>query len=404
MKKLFTLFTLLSASAVAMAQSWQPYSLISQHWPNNDIKSHEGKLYVASNDGLFRSSDNGATWTDLTSGVSGLGDLVEIQFTNNGDIFVRQNSSGIIRSLDGGNTWELDTAGTGGNYGSALLFYDSVSNKVFFGVGYNKYALYYQAPTDAGWTKVTNVPSSVNNFSPVQMTRKGNKLFVIDIYRRVLESSDDGITWITKSGTGLTVAESQVGPSRFLSIGNDLYLGIGGVWKSTDDGDNWTKVDQGFSSSDTRCLYYDGSTLYSSTFGGGNTYKSTDNGTTWSYMGGSGSWFFKAITMHNGELYGVVHAKDSIFVYESGPTNISEQSAARKVQLYPNPASNMLTINHVPIGATIAMTDITGKTVHTSEATNEQTTISTENFANGIYNVRVLSKANVYTLKLVIKR
>ena len=404
MKKILTLLLLFSASVSAKAQTWQPYSQISQHWPNNDIKSYNGKLYVASNDGLFSSADNGATWTDLTAGVSGLGDLVELQFTNNGEIFVRQNSFGIIRSLDGGSTWQLDTLGTGGSYGAALLFYDSVSNRVFFGVGYNKYALYYQAPTDAGWTKVNNLPSTLNNFSPVQMTRKGGKLFVIDVYRRVLESSDNGDTWIQKSGTGLVTAESQVGPSRFLSIGNDLYYGIGGVWKSTDDGDNWTQIDQGFASSDTRCLYHDGATLYSSTFGGGKTYKSVDNGTTWTDMGGSGSWFFKAMTMHNGSLYGVVHSKDSIYVYGSGTASVAGQSPIGKISVYPNPATDVVNIDNVPVGSTISIIDMTGKAVYRSGVTDRQTTISTIEFANGIYMLQIVNNGEFFSRKLMVNK
>lgn len=404
MKKVLTLLISALTGISASAQiTWQPHSLVSEYWPNNDIKSHDGKLYVASNDGLFSSSDNGNSWNNLTAGFTGMGDLVEIQFTNNDDIFVRQNSYGIIRSLDGGATWELDTAGTGTNYASDLLFYDAVSDKIFFGVGYNKYALYYQAPADAAWTKVVNLPAGLNNFSPVQMTRKGNKLFVVDIYMRVLESSDNGITWTQKSGAGLADAQSQVGPSRFLSIGNDLYYGIGGVWKSTDDGDNWTRIDQGFANSDTRCLYFDGSSLYSSTYGEGKTYSSTDNGATWTDMGGSGSWFFKAMTMHNGSLYGVVHAKDSIFVYENSTAGLTE-SSDMKFSVYPNPAADFVTIGNAPIGSMLRITDVTGKMVYNSEVRSEQTTIPTTGFMNGVYMVHLENNVTFPKRKFVISK
>ena len=236
------------------------------------------------------------------------------------------------------------------------------------------------------------------------MTRKGSKLFVVDIYRRVLESSDNGDTWIQKSGTGLVTAESQVGPSRFLSIGNDLYYGIGGVWKSTDDGDNWTQIDQGFASSDTRCLYYDGATLYSSTFGGGKTYKSVDNGTTWTDMGGSGSWFFKAMTMHNGSLYGVVHSKDSIYVYGSGTASVAGQSPINKISVYPNPATDVVNIGNVPVSSTISIIDVTGKVVYRSGVTSQQETVSTTNFSNGVYMVQIDNNGVIISRRLVVNK
>ncbi len=349
MKTIFTTFFLTLISMFGIAQNWQAHSVVSQYWPNNDVKSYGGKLYVASNDGLFSSSDNGNTWSHLTAGQTGFTDLAEIVFTNDGAIFARQISYGIVRSLDGGSTWEVDTAGVGSNYGTDLLYYDGVSDKVFLGLGYDKYRLYYQSPSDAGWTEVTNLPAGLNNFSPVQMTRKGDKLFVIDIYKRVLESSDNGISWIQKNGSGLTDAGSQVGPGRFLAIGNNLFLSAGLLWKSTDDGDSWVRIDQGFALSfdlyvDTRCLYYDGTTLYASTHADRMTYKSTDNGTTWTDFGGSGEWFFKAMTMHNGSLFGVIHMKDSLFVLGSGPSSIASHDSKPAIYFYPNPANEHLSI------------------------------------------------------------
>lgn len=385
------------------AQTWQPHSLVSQYYPNNDVKSHGGKLWVASNDGLYTSTDNGATWTEATTSFSNNSDLVEIQFTNNGDVFVRKNSFGVIRSFDGGSTWEMDTAGVGSNYTTDVLYYDSVTDKVFLGIGYPKYKLYYQAPNDASWTPVTGVPSSVNSFSPVQMTRKGSKLFIIDVYMRVLESSDNGMTWIQKSGTGLTDAGSQVGPSRFLSIGNDLFLGVGGVWKSSDDGNTWARVDQGFASADVRCLYYDGTALHASVYSQRKTYRSTDNGTTWTEFGGSGSWFFKAMAKHNNALYGVIHAKDSLYVLGGSSTGITE-AADWKFGLYPNPAKEKVFLTDLDAGVTVTVLELSGKEIKREYIVNQVHELDITALSNGIYIVRILSQGMYASRKLIVNR
>ncbi len=403
-KALSTLCALVIGACSAFSQTWQGHSQIVQNYPNNDVKSYGGKLWVASNKGLFNSSDNGVTWTDVTSSFPGNSDLVEIQFTNSGNIFVRQNSYGVIRSLDGGTTWELDTVGVGSNYSTHVLYYDGTADRVFLGIGYPKYKLYYQAPGDAGWTAVTAIPSTMNSFTPVQMTRKGSKLFLVDIYRRVLESSDNGITWTQKTGTGLVDAQSQVGPARFLSIGNDLYYGISGVWKSTNDGDSWTRIDQGFASADTRCLYYDGTTLYASVYSGRKTYKSTDNGTTWTEFGGTGSWFFKAMAMHNNSLYGVIHSKDSLYVLGSGSTGLLALAQDPEFDIFPNPANESVSISDIPVNATIKVLDITGKEVYRMLSEREQETINTTSFTNGIYFIQIEAINRTSTRKLVISK
>jgi photosystem II stability/assembly factor-like uncharacterized protein len=391
------------------SQTWQDHSIVSQNWPNNDVKSYGGNLYVASNDGLFRSSDNGNTWTDLTFGFSGYSDLVEIQFTNTGNIFARKNSFGVVRSLDGGSTWEYDTTGVGQNYETKSLYYDAVSDKVFLGIGWPKHKLYYQAPSDVAWTEVTNLPNGLNNFIPTQMTRKGSNLFVTDAYKRVLESSDNGITWVQKNGTGLGNADSQVGPTRFLAIGNDLYLGCGNIWKSTDDGDSWLAVDQGFPLQsgiyvDTRCLYYDGTKLYASTYTDRMTFESTDNGATWTDFGGTGSWFFKAMTIHNGSLYGVIHSKDSLYIYGNGTNSLGSSNSEISISIYPNPAQDFVTINDVPSGSTINMLDVTGKIVYSSVILNGQTTINTVDIEKGVYIIQAENKGAVTNQKLVVNR
>lgn len=410
-KTLTTIVFTTGVIAGLMAQTdWQAHSQVSQYWPNNDIKSHGGKLYVASNDGVFSSDDDGSTWTDLTDGFSGSGDVVELEFTNDGDIFARQNSFGVIRSLDGGSTWEFDTAGTGQNYGTEMLYYDGISDKVFLGVGYPKYKLYSQSPSDASWTAVTNLPNGLNNFTPTQMTRKGSKLFLTDVYKRVLESSDDGITWIQKTGTGLGNADGQVGPGRFLSIGNDLYLGCGKVWKSTDDGNNWTAVDQGFPLQsgiyvDTRSLYYDGAKLYASTYTDRKTFESADNGATWTDFGGQGSWYFKAMTKHNGALYGVIHSKDSIYIYGSLTTPVKAiPSPGSTISIYPNPAADMVNVQNTPVGSVIKVTDIVGTLIYSTTTTEQTARINTSGFANGIYMVQVEGKEKSASTRLVVNR
>lgn len=70
--------------------------------------------------------------------------------------------------------------------------------------------------------------------------------------------------------------------------------------------------------------------------------------------------------------------------------------------VYPNPASEMVTIGNLPIGSTLTITNITGKVVYNSLIDNEQTTINTSNYVNGVYILQVSNNGIVATKKLVI--
>ncbi|MCL1850612.1 MAG: T9SS type A sorting domain-containing protein [Bacteroidetes bacterium] len=72
--------------------------------------------------------------------------------------------------------------------------------------------------------------------------------------------------------------------------------------------------------------------------------------------------------------------------------------------IFPNPAKENITIAHLPGGSTVNIMDITGKKVHSSVIENEQITISTVNFENGVYIVQVINNGGVAYRKLVVKR
>jgi len=70
----------------------------------------------------------------------------------------------------------------------------------------------------------------------------------------------------------------------------------------------------------------------------------------------------------------------------------------------PNPAKENITIAPLPIGSSVNIFDLTGKKVYSSVVSNEQTTISTAHFANGVYFVQVTTNGIVDSRKLVVKK
>jgi photosystem II stability/assembly factor-like uncharacterized protein len=66
-----------------------------------------GILYVASREGVYKSTDGGASWKALNKGLATLNIRSLVQSpTDSQVLYVGTNGSGLYCSRDGGETWE----------------------------------------------------------------------------------------------------------------------------------------------------------------------------------------------------------------------------------------------------------------------------------------------------------
>jgi hypothetical protein len=96
-----------------------------------------------------------------------------------------------------------------------------------------------------------------------------------------------------------------------------------------------------------------------------------------------------------------------ILAGQTTTTGLIENSFSSSINLFPNPATNQLTIalgsNNKKVEVSIA--DITGKVVYTTIATDTQRVeINTNDFAEGIYVVQIQAADFIATKKLVVKK
>ncbi len=115
---------------------------------------------------------------------------------------------------------------------------------------------------------------------------------------------------------------------------------------------------------------------------------------------------------------GVINATIFDYAYNSLPnqpilagqttvTGIIENSFASSINLFPNPANNHLTID---LGSRnkeveVTITDIAGKTIYTTIARDTQKVeVNTEDFAKGIYVVKIQSAGFIATKQLVVEK
>jgi len=91
---------------------------------------------------------------------------------------------------------------------------------------------------------------------------------------------------------------------------------------------------------------------------------------------------------------------------EASRSGVTENEEIKQTSwtVFPNPAKERVTINHLPIGSRVALFSVTGQKMYNSVATTEQTTISTATFENGIYILQVSNNGAVTSKKIVINK
>jgi len=225
------------------------------------------------NEGVFRSSDNGDSWTPINTGltnpfieainINSSGDILAgtnggvFRSTNNGDnwtkiqseqviyaiatssanaIFAGSWGNGIFRSIDNGNNWTEINSGityTRINVLAINSFDEIIAGSTYFGGG----GVFRTADNGGDWTEVyqgLSVYDLVVNMS--------NDIFFGTTCCGIFRSTDNGYSW-DEVNNGLANTYIR---SLLIDSSNNILAGIqNGLYCSYDNGDNWTEVGNG---------------------------------------------------------------------------------------------------------------------------------------------------------------
>ncbi|HEX6872743.1 MAG TPA: glycosyl hydrolase, partial [Micromonosporaceae bacterium] len=178
--------------------------------------------------GVYRSTDNGASWSHLgLSGTDRIGRIAldptnadRIFVAAAGNLFVPGGPRGLYRTTDGGASWQLVLAGANSTTGSVDVTVDPSNPSRVYAVM---------------WDHV----------------RLPNGRVFGGVGSGVYRSTDGGGSW-TRLGGGLPVVSSNLGrmgialapssPNRLYVIAVDTSGDFLGFWTSTNGGDSWTQI------------------------------------------------------------------------------------------------------------------------------------------------------------------
>ena len=272
-----------------------------------DIKLYNGFLFAACDPGgVFRSSDNGISWTVKSTGIFYISNAIRgITFSNGilyaGGLFLWKSSNngdnwtqiagisssiktmanigqrvlagsinGLYISVDNGNTWNESNTGLDNRY---LLTLKVNSDKIYAGTLGG--GVYVSNDSGSSWQSIIN---GLTNLFINDIEVYGGNLFAATSNGGVFKSTNNGTNWFY-SGSGITFPNVIS-----LTVHNsNLYAGNygGGIFRSTNSGASWQAVNTGLpADAIPDALESFNNTLFTGMFGDG-VYRSADNGSTW---------------------------------------------------------------------------------------------------------------------------
>lgn len=181
---------------------------------------------------------------------------------------------GIFRSTDTGATWNTVNSGLT----DTDLYALAVSgNNIYAGT---LYTIFFSTNNGESWTEIgSNCP----NLHLLTLTVDGDAVFAAG-GRGAFRSTDFGASW-TEIHFGLMDSTGRCPSVNALAVSEGaLFAGTqDGIFRSTDSGSTWTMVNSGITDTIVMKLAAGDSAIFAGSLDGG-IFRSTDNGTTWTAL------------------------------------------------------------------------------------------------------------------------
>ena len=292
------LFVGLSGIARAGINQWTtngPYGGLIHALAVSPNYTNDHTIFAGSPGGVFKSTNGGASWTAVNTGITGNGLYsnalaVSPNYATDQTVYA-SGGGGVYKSTDGGTSWTAVNTGISNLaiYALAVSPNYATDNTVYAG-SYGG-GVFKSTNGGASWTAVnTGITSTVINALAISPNYATDGTVYAGDQGGVFKSTNGGASW-TAVNTGIPNPEiSALAVSPNYTTDNTVYAGsysgTGGVYKSTNGGASWTAVNTGITNTAIWALavspnYATDQTVYAGCNNDGGVYKSTNGGASW---------------------------------------------------------------------------------------------------------------------------
>ncbi len=387
------------------------------------IVAHGSTVFLSGSDShgkkfVYRSSDNGATWTNIADKFPDL----PIAIHGHGSYVFAIGLGFFYYSTDDGVTWSSkSTSGVPNN----VAFIDLISDgSTLYGLS-NRSIVVKSTDNGSTWTQI-NINYTQANVLGIDFAASGNKMVFCALNLGSFISTDGGTNWILKNPVFII--------GSVLSFNNEFYGSTLGMYKLVAD-TGWAPIHNGFPSGigisgGTKSTVSVGSklfTYYNDVIVGAKVFTSEDNGNNWSEVGNnlpsaSSYSLNKILAVTPQYLYCYIFSifspgNNGVYRYPLQATSLenadnSVPSSFNLSQNYPNPFNPSTTIKFsVPKSSfvTLKVYDVLGKEV--AQLVNENLNAGTYNYnfdaaklTSGVYFYRIQSDNFTETKKMILTK
>ena len=228
-------------------------------------------------------------WTPTNGPWGGIVACVAVD-QSNGTIFVGAPYAYVYRSTNNGATWTQVKSG----------MWNSITYALHIDQNHRIYA--------GGYGGVAISSNNGDTWNQSGLQSKLTYAIVVDPDGRIFAGAIDGIYRSTDNGTTFTRVALEGSQVNSLTVkpNGDLFAGVNysGAYRSTDHGNTWTQQNSGLSGLNVSSVVYDPSNN-SLLCGSDQVYRSTDNGSTWTGLGPAASIYALYIDQTNHHFFAV---------------------------------------------------------------------------------------------------